>query len=302
MSTAEGTARDWREVPERGTTLGIKAVVVLATTFGRAPARLLVRMIALYYTLFFRTARHAVQSFRRRIDAPAGFWAVYRTVLRFAQCTLDALFFVRGKTAPFVITRDGHHHLEHLRATRTGAVLLGGHIGSFYAMRAQSRDESLPLYPLVYLKNARRINDALRALDPTSKAELIEMGDDDVRFVLRVKELVEQGGLIAILADRVPAGGRSVEVDFLGGKARLPTGPYLLASTLRCPVYFTVGIYREPNRYELHCEPFAERIVLPRGKRDEAIAEHAQRYADRLAEYCKQAPDNWFNFYDFWKA
>ena len=299
---AETRGQGWRDVPERGTALGIRAVVVLATAFGRAPARLLVCFIALYYTLFFGTARRASQAFLRRLQQPAGFWAAYRNVLRFAQCTLDALFFLRGKIAPFAITRDGHDHLEHLRSTQTGAVLLGGHLGSFYAMRGQSHQESLPLYPLVYLKNAKQINEALHGLDPRSKAHLIEMGDDDVRFVLRVRELVEHGGLVAILADRVPKGGRSVEVDFLGEKARLPVGPYLLASTLRCPVYFTCGLYREPNRYELHCEPFADRIVLPRGEREQALARYAQQYADRLGAYCREAPDNWFNFYDFWKA
>lgn len=292
--------RGWRDVPERGSALGIRMVVLLATALGRAPARLLVRVIAFYYTLFFGTARRAAQAFLRRVGAPSGFWAAYRNVHRFAQCALDALFFVRGKLRYFEITRDGHHHLEALRDGRRGAVLLGAHLGSFYAMRAQSGEESLPLYPLVYLRNAQRFNEALRRLDPSNTAQLIEMGGDDVAFVLRVRELVEEGALVAILADRVPEGGKSVPVEFLGGTARLPAGPYLLAATLRCPVYFTVGIYREPNRYELHCEPFAERIELPRGRRDEALGRYAQQYADRLAFYCRQAPDNWFNFYDFW--
>jgi predicted LPLAT superfamily acyltransferase len=26
-----------------------------------------------------------------------------------------------------------------------------------------------------------------------------------------------------------------------------------------------------------------------------------QRYADRLEHYCRVAPYNWFNFYDFWR-
>ncbi len=300
MSDLVAEPRGWRDIPERGTALGIRSVVVLATAFGRAPARLLVRLIALYYTLFFGTARRAAQTFLRRLGRPAGFWAAYRNVLRFAQCTLDGLFFVRGKTRAFEITRDGHEHLEELRRSGRGAILLGAHLGSFYAMRAQSEEKALPLFPLVYLKNARRINEALRELDPKSHAQLVEMSDDDVGFVLRVRELVDSGALIAILADRAPKGGRTVRVDLLGGEAALPVGPYLLAASLGCPVYFTVAVYREPNRYELHCEPFAERVELPRGKRDEALREYAQRYADRLAFYCRQAPDNWFNFYDFW--
>lgn len=291
----------WREVPERGSVLGMRFLVVLATTFGRAPARLFVRFVAFYFFLFAPRARNATRAFLRRVDAPHGVTAVYRQILRFAQCALDALFLLRGRTDAFRFERNGHRYLEKLRRDGQGAILLGAHLGSFYAMRARGEDEALPLYPLVYTRNAQRFNAVLESLDPSSRTRLVEMGEGGVGFMLRIRELVENGGLVAILGDRVPVSGASVEVDFLGGRIRLPTGPYLLAATLRCPVYFTVGLYRDPDLYELHCEPFADRVVLPRGRREEALVAYAQQYADRLAHFARQAPDNWFNFYEFWE-
>ncbi|MEM1417390.1 MAG: glycosyltransferase [Myxococcota bacterium] len=292
--------RSWRDVPERGSVLGIALLVKLATLFGRWPARQIVRLIALYYALTAGAARRAVKGFLERVGEPAGFWAQHRQILRFAQVSLDALFFLQGKLRPFDIDRNGYEHLAKLRDTGTGAVLLGAHLGSFHALRGQGRSEELRLHPLVFTENAQRYNAVLRELDPGSKTELVHADEKDMGFVLKLRRIVEEGGIVAILADRVHEGTRSVEVDFLGGRARLPLGPYLLASTLRCPVYFTCGLHRAPNRYELHCIPFAERIVLPRGKRMEAAQEHAQRYADLLADKCRDAPDNWFNFYDFW--
>ena len=76
---------------------------------------------------------------------------------------------------------------------------------------------------------------------------------------------------------------------------------FLLAAALKCPVYLVFGLYFEPNRYELFCEPFAERIELPRKGRHEALAQVVQSYAQRLEHYARLAPDNWFNFYDFWQ-
>ncbi len=32
----------------------------------------------------------------------------------------------------------------------------------------------------------------------------------------------------------------------------------------------------------------------------EAVQEYAQQYADLLARFCREQPDNWFNFYDVW--
>lgn len=300
-SSASATTPHWRAEEERGSIFWIKAMVIFATMFGRGPARLIVAFVAFYFTLFSANARRAVHVFRRHLGEPTGFWAAYRQVLRFAQCSLDTLFFLQGKTKYFTVSRNGHHHLERLRETKTGVILLGAHLGSFSAMRMQSAKESLPLHPVVYTKHAKRFNRVIEELDPGSKVSLIEMGEGgEIDFMLSIREKLEAGAMIAILGDRTQAGKKNVTVDFLGGKAEVPAGPYLLASMLRCPVYFTAGLYRGGNHYELFCIPFAERIDLPRGKREEGIQRYAQQYADQLAEFCRKAPDNWFNFYDFW--
>ncbi|MFT5356290.1 MAG: putative LPLAT superfamily acyltransferase, partial [Polyangiales bacterium] len=278
------------------------ALIVAATMFGRPFARVIVAFVAFYYAIVSRASRRNVGAFRRRLGLRDSFFASYRHILRFSQCTLDALFFMRGRTDLFRVTNNGHHHLEKLRHSKSGAILLGAHLGSFYAMRAASADERLALNPVVYTKNARKFNAVIEALDATSTTRLIEIGEGgQVAFMLKIRDRVDEGALVAILGDRVQPEGRFATVDFLGAKARLPVGPYLLAASLRRPVYFTVGVYLGGDRYELHCIPFAERIVLPRGRRDEAMAEYAQRYADMLAEFCRKFPENWFNFYDFFE-
>lgn len=293
----------WRATEERGSIFWLKAMVIFATMFGRVPARVIVAFVAFYFTVFSAKARRAVHAFRRHLGEPTGFGAAYRQVLRFAQCSLDTLFFLQGKTKYFTVSRNGHHHIEALRDGGRGAILLGAHLGSFSAMRMQSARESLPLHPVVYTKHAKRFNRVIEELDPGSKVSLIEMGEGgEVDFMLAIREKLEGGAMVAILGDRTQAGKKNVTVDFLGGKAELPAGPYLLASMLRCPVYFTAGLYRGGSHYELYCVPFAERIDLPRGRREEGIQRYAQQYADLLAEFCRKAPDNWFNFYDFWAS
>jgi predicted LPLAT superfamily acyltransferase len=93
-----------------------------------------------------------------------------------------------------------------------------------------------------------------------------------------------------------------VRAPFFGQDASFPAGPFLMASVLRCPVYLVFGIYRAPNHYDLHCERFAERVELPRKDRDEALRQWVRRYAERVEHYAREAPENWFNFFDFWAA
>ena len=291
----------WTNIAERGSVLGIWMMVVLCRLLGRGFARLVLRVVVLYFVLFAPGARRASRDYLRRVDRPSGFWAVYGHCLRFAHCTLDRLFWAMGRQEAFELTTTGSEHLVQLVRERRGALLLGAHLGSFEAMVGVARHESVPLNIVGYFKNARRINGVLDRLNPARNTRLLSV-EPGMNFVLTLKERIDAGELVAILADRVGLGERSVEVDFLGGRASFPSGPTLLAAILKCPVYLTFGLYREPNRYDLHCEPFADRVALPRGDREQAAALHVQKFATRLEHYCRLAPDNWFNFYDYWRV
>src|SRR5690606_16689867 len=105
-----------------------------------------------------------------------------------------------------------------------------------------------------------------------------------------------------IMADRALATDRAVDVEFLGGRARFPVGPWQLASTLQVPVILGFGCYLGGNRYAAHFELFAESVRIPRHAREVTIQQLAQHYARRLEHYAQLAPYNWFNFYDFWPA
>ena len=298
--TEDAPRRGWLGVAERGSVLGIQFLVWLST-FGRAPARFALRFVALYYVLLHPSVRRASTDYLARVHAHVTFAHVYAHVLRFAEVALDRAFIVCGKLKPFAITRTGSRHLDDVVASGRGAILLGAHLGSFEAMRMQADREGLRINILGYFRNARMINAALQKLNPRANARVIAVDHSNVDFVFRVKERIERGEFIAILGDRLGPDGRKATVDFLGGKADFPTGAYVLASILKCPIYLTFGLYRAPNRYDLYCEPFEEAARLPRDGRDRALQAYAQKFASRLEHFVRLAPDNWFNFYDFWR-
>ena len=68
-----------------------------------------------------------------------------------------------------------------------------------------------------------------------------------------------------------------------------------------CPINLLFCLKR-PSGYQVTLEPFADAIEWRRSDRQQVIAHCAQRYADRLGHYCLQAPQQWFNFYPFWKS
>ncbi len=289
----------WLQTSEVGSMAGLRFLVLVATAFGRAPLHLILRAIVFHYALFAREAMRACRDYRVRMGLPHGFWACYRQMLRFAQCAADRWFFVRGRTDLVEIHTHGNDYLVAAKQSGRGAVLLGAHLGSFEALHAAGQREGLVINVVGYFRNAARINQLLASFGSGVQTRLLEIEPGDITFMLRLRECIERGEFVALLADRTVAGA-SESVDFLGAPARFPTGAYVLAAALRCPVYVTFGLFHAPRRYDLYCEPFADPLIVPRSDRPRALREHAQRFADLLGKYCRLAPDNWFNFYDFW--
>jgi predicted LPLAT superfamily acyltransferase len=308
MSSARQARRDagdvaWLTREERGGIAAIRFVFWLAKRLGRVPARLFMLVVAAQYLITDGVARRASRQWLSTVyGRPAKLAEVYSHILRFARVTLDRVFLLLGAQELFEVKRTGNHYLVELTKARRGGILVGAHLGSFEAMRVGGQEEHFPINIVGHFENARMINSLLERLNPDISARVLHVGRDPVGFASQVSDCLARGELVALLADRVGLNDKHVVVDFFGKPAKFPTGPFLLAALLKRPVYLVFGLFFEPNRYELFCEPFARELVLPRKDRAGALREVVQRYAARLEHYARKAPDNWFNFYDVWQS
>jgi predicted LPLAT superfamily acyltransferase len=69
---------------------------------------------------------------------------------------------------------------------------------------------------------------------------------------------------------------------------------------LRRPVIFMTGLYHGGARYELRFLPLADFSGATPASRDALIRAAIERYVEILESLCREAPYNWFNFFDFW--
>jgi predicted LPLAT superfamily acyltransferase len=291
----------WLDQQERGSATLMRVIAQLSLRLGRPVGRLLLYPICGYFFLCSGRARRASAEYLAlALGRPARIRDVLRHYHTFASVVLDRIFFVTGRFQRYQIAVRGEAVLEDLAAAGRGAILLSAHYGSFDALRALARLRAgLDVKILMYRANSRRITAAFDSLNPTLAQSIIDLGQPSA--LLRVKEVVDGGGFVGVLGDRYRGREKTVPVDFLGRTAWLPVGPLMMAAALKVPVVLVFGIYRGSRRYAIEIEPFAERIALDRRSDAAMVAAVLQRYGAAVEAHCREAPFNWFNFFDFWQ-
>lgn len=293
----------WIENEERGHAGLIRLIVRIALRLGRPATRLLLYPICLYFIVCAAPSRAASVGYLRRALGRKARWVdCFRHYHAFASVVLDRVYLLNDQIDRFDLHVEGEEIAIKEVRRGAGCFLFGAHFGSFEILRALGhRQPDLKLSLVMYEENARKINAALNAINPDAALEIIPLGRSDSMFAVR--ERLDEGHLIGILADRALSLGAEecIGADFLGETARFPTGPFRLAAILRRPVLLMIGLYRGGRRYEIHFERLADFSDLPRGAEDGAISQATRHYVERLEYFCRLAPENWFNFYDFWK-
>ncbi len=290
----------WRSQRERGSPLLVRLMLRIALGFGRGPARLLLYPITLYFLLTVTGARRASRAYLRRVlGREARLGEVFAHIHTFAAVILDRVFFLSGRTAVFDVRFHGLEQVKPLIDHGRGCLLLGSHLGSFDALRALAvAHGDVGLKVLMYPQHNAFITRLLEGLNPEIGQTVIPLGGLDT--LLRVQGELAAGTPVAMLGDRVAESRKVVACPFLGAPAPFPAGPMHLAATLQAPVVLFFALYRGGNRYDVHFELLGDPIAIDRCRRRESLAQWSCRYVERLEHYTRQAPYNWFNFYDFW--
>jgi hypothetical protein len=276
-----------------------------AITFGRTLARLWLVPISLYFLLFSPSqARNSRRFLKRALGRDANWIDGYRHIHTFASTILDRVYFLRQGTAPFdIVVDEAHHALVAAARDDPGAFLVGGHLGSFEALRALGDHVGgLNVAMVMYPDNARKINAVLEALAPDRPVPVIALGR--MAAMLEVRDWLDQGGLAGMLGDRGleadPQATRTVRAAFMGREVDFIDGPMRLAALLKRRVFFMAGLYRGGNRYEVVFVPLVDFRHVDGKGREAAIRDGVLAYVRELENQARRAPYNWFNFHDFW--
>lgn len=292
----------WLQARERSNMPMLRVMSWVSLRLGRRPARLLLHLIAAYFVLFSPASRQASLDYLPRALGRAASWRdLYRHFFCFAATIHDRIYLINRRYELFDIEIHGKEHILPLINANRGVFLMGAHLGSFEVLRAIGRQlPGLRIAMVMHEDNAQKINAMLAAINPAAAEDIIGLGRLD--SMLRVSERLDDGMLVGMLADRTLGDEPMQPVELLGATTAVPSGPFRMAALLRRPVVFMTGLYLGGNRYQVHFQPLADFSGETQGRRDALVQRAIARYTALLDHYCRLAPYNWFNFFDYWQS
>ena len=299
--------KHWSGQKEKGTYLGLKFLFVVYKWFGRRLFGLFLHPVMFFFFVFSPDKRQASREYlvvinkELDIDAKVRWYHTYKHFIAFGYSALDKLAAWLEKDLPIKEFHGAQIYAE-LEKKKQGAVFIGSHLGNLEYCRALSRTASKKtINAVVYTEHAENFARTLREINPDFDINLVQVSSFGIDTAIQFREKIDNGEILVIVGDRTSpyAHDRNMNADFFGRQAAFPQGPFVLASLMDCPVYLLFCI-NDGTGYSIYLEHFKERAKLPRKNRESALADLIQTYAQRLEYYCKKAPLQWFNFFDFW--
>ena len=285
----------------KGTPLGYRIFVFVIRTFGLKPAYVLLRFVAFYYLLFsWSSSKHIYRYFRRfhRYGLIRSVISIYRNYYIFGQTLLDKVIVMAGIENKFTYDFDGEDNLREIVKSGRGGILLSGHVGNWEAAGHLLKRLNTRINVVMFDGEHQQIKEYLERVTGGHKLNIILI-KQDISHVYAMGEALQKNELICLHADRFLEGNKTTLIKFLGDEAPFPLGPFLLAASFKVPVSIVFAFKESKKHYHF----FGSSLLTRENNeaKDDFISCLTLAFVKELEEKIKIYPEQWFNYYNFWR-
>lgn len=251
-------------------------------------------VVPVFVVVNWKNAKWIYKYFReiRKEGKFSSFLDMWRTHNNFAETLIDKFAMYAGKK--FDVKATDYEPFNRLQ--EKGFVQLSAHIGNF-EMAGYTQESTLKkMNVIVYGGEKETVLENRRKMLDKGNINMILLKDDG-SHIFEINKALEHHEIISIPADR-GMGGKTIETEFMGKKAKLPMGPFAVATINGTDVLAINVMKTGTKRYTIYIKELEYDRTLPRRQQMKQLAE---LYAKNIGETMDKYPTQWYNFYDFWK-
>lgn len=302
----------WQDRPESTSNIGISIVLWCNKYLGRRCARMLIWFISIFVWIFNARFRKISSSYFKTLELYAEKKHIklpkhssFKHLNRFCINIFDQMISWQHQIPLNEINLIDHAYERFVEATtkqEQGKIILGAHIGNLEMLRAINQEIKLKnkLNIFLWTTNNKQFLKYIAQIDPHSSLNIIQSNSFNPATIYKLEDCIKNGETIIILADRITdPQSKTIKVNFLGKECLFPLGPWIIATLLDAPIYTNYNILVD-GRYYCYFNEWGKINIKNRKTRNQELTAYVQKYAHELEELLFLAPNDWFNFYDFW--
>ena len=294
--------RQWTGITGGGM-LGQKLLIILFKFVNVKAFYWVLCIVTPFYMLFSRKSYKAIyRYFRKQWNMPPlkAFYKTYRNHIIFGQCMFDRLAVYAGQHDAFKLQFTNYEHIERLMQDKSGFVVATAHTGNFeiggYLSGQIMQKNALTM---TFGGESETItSNRAQHLNVNSITALNNSADMSHIFILR--DALLAGQMVTMMCDRMLGNEKSIECQFLNGRADFPQGAFALATNVNVPMIAVFVVKEKNSVYHVYVTPL-EIDNIEKMSRQEKISSYANKYVAALETVLHKYPEQWFNFYEFWK-
>lgn len=253
-----------------------------------------------FYLLFNSKGYLAIYHYLRQRQGWSmvkSFLGCYGNHFLFGTAVLDRFAAFAGKR--FKADVQQPELLAQANTSEAGFIQLSSHIGN-QEMSGYMLHSNKPMNVIAFPGEKETVRRRRAQLLERNNIRLV-LADDDMGWLFTLNEALASGEVVSIHADRIFGSPKYLEVSLLGGKVRLPQGPFALATMRNLPVLASFPIKSGIKHYKV----FLFRLDTPQMRalpRQERMMALAGAYVTAIEAILKNWPLQWYNFYEFWES
>jgi KDO2-lipid IV(A) lauroyltransferase len=190
------------------------------------------------------------------------------------------------------VTVTNEHLLIDAIAAKTGVIVAVPHAGNWDHAGAYFCAKGIRLVTVAERLKPEKLFLKFLAYRQAMGMEVLPL---DGRVLNTLEERLNEGALVALVSDR-DLSRSGIEVEFFGGKARMPAGPALLALRTKAPLITAFVSYTESG---IHIE-FRNIIVPSAGDESSKVKEIVQMTAQYFEDGISESPEDWHMLQRIW--
>ncbi len=223
-------------------------------------------------------------------------WNTYVNHYRFGQVVIDRFAMFAGRH--FKVEVVGYEHFQKVAEQDEGFVQLSSHTGCYEAAGYNLKAKCKRFNALVYGGEKATVMEGRREQLDKNNIRMIPV-QPDMSHLFLINEALANKETVSMPADRILGSPKTITVNFLGAKARLPMGPFSVA-TMRGMDTIAVNVMKTSTwTYTAYVDSLSYDKDAPRKVQMQQLADS---YAAALERVVRRYPTQWFNFYDFWET